>query len=200
MSNVKKHLLEAATRLFSKHGYANTSVQQICIEAGVSKGALYHHYKSKDAILYGIYQPLLEMQIDSLQEIIKQPSLLADRLFLAAEDVGRTCLERIDELTVFIQSMHLLEPETKSLVSRQRRHYHQIFSDLIQEAQRHQVIRSDVHPDLLINQLFGPVHYSTTWYSKGGKSTPDELARQIASMWLDGIKPLTEPLEASNQT
>jgi AcrR family transcriptional regulator len=189
MSNVKEQLLETATRLFSKHGYANTSVAQICAEAGVSKGALYHHYKSKDAILYGIYQPLLELQIDSLQEIIKQPTPIVDRLFMVAEDVGRTCLERIDELTVFIQSMHLLEPETRSLVSRQRRHYHQILSDLIKEAQRQQVLRADVHPDFLINQLFGPVHYSTTWYRKSGKATPNELARQMASMWLNGIQP-----------
>lgn len=186
MSNVKEQLLEAATRLFAKHGYANTSVAQICAEAGVSKGALYHHYESKDAILYGIYQPLLDLQLESLQEIVKQPIPLAERLFLAAEDVGRTCLERIDALTVFIQSMHLLEPETRSLVSTQRRRYHQAFSSLIEEAQRQQVLRSDVHPDLLINQLLGPVHYSTTWYRKGGKWNAGELARQFASMWLAG--------------
>lgn len=188
MLSVKDQLLDAATRLFAKHGYANTSVAQICAEAGVSKGALYHHYESKDAILYGIYQPLLELQMASLQDIVNRSIPLIDRLFQAAEDVGRTCLERIDELTVFIQSMHLLEPKTKALVSQQRRQYHQIFSALIEDAQRQQVLRSDVHPDFLINQLFGPVHYSTIWYRKGGKWTPDELAQQMASMWLNGIR------------
>lgn len=188
MSSVKEQLREAATRLFAKHGYANTSVAQICAEAGVSKGALYHHFDSKDAILYGIYQPLLELQIGRLQEIVQQPVPLIDRLFQVAEDVARTCLERIDELTVFIQSMHLLESQTRSLVSQERRRYHQIFSALIEEGQRQQVLRSDVHPDFLINQLFGPVHYSTTWYRKSGKSTADELAKQMASMWLGGIQ------------
>ena len=187
MSSVKEQLREAATRLFAKHGYANTSVAQICAEAGVSKG-VYHHFDSKDAILYGIYQPLLELQIGRLQEIVQQPVPLIDRLFQVAEDVARTCLERIDELTVFIQSMHLLESQTRSLVSQERRRYHQIFSALIEEGQRQQVLRSDVHPDFLINQLFGPVHYSTTWYRKSGKSTADELAKQMASMWLGGIQ------------
>lgn len=93
MSSVKEQLREAATRLFAKHGYANTSVAQICAEAGVSKGALYHHFDSKDAILYGIYQPLLELQIGRLQEIVQQPAPLIDRLFLVAEDVARTCLD-----------------------------------------------------------------------------------------------------------
>lgn len=188
VSSVKEELLEAATRLFAKHGYANTSVAQISAEAGVSKGALYHHYESKDAILYGIYQPLLEFQIERLQTIVAQPIVLLDKLFLAAEDAGRTCLERIDALTVFLQSMHLLEPKTRALVSQQRRRYHQIFSALITEAQREQVLRVDVHPDFLINQLFGPVHYSTIWYRKSGKAKPAELARQMASMWLNGIQ------------
>lgn len=193
MSSVKEELREAATRLFAKNGYANTSVAQICAEAGVSKGALYHHFDSKDAILYGIYEPLLELQMGRLQEIVQQPTPLIDRLFLVAEDVARTCLERIDELTVFIQSMHLLEPQTRSLVSQERRRYHQIFSALIEEGQRQQVLRADVHPDFLINQLFGPVHYSTTWYRKSGKWTARELARQMASMWLSGIQAAPRP-------
>lgn len=44
-------ILSAAGELFMQSGYENTSMQQIAEQCGVTKGALYHHFKSKDAIL-----------------------------------------------------------------------------------------------------------------------------------------------------
>ena len=67
MSTTKEHLRRAATRLFARHGYSNVTIDQICAEAEVSKGAFYYHFESKDAALYGIYQPLLEMQMGRLR-------------------------------------------------------------------------------------------------------------------------------------
>lgn len=40
--------MEAAAKLFRVNGYAATSVDALCHEAGVTKGAFFHHFKSKD--------------------------------------------------------------------------------------------------------------------------------------------------------
>ncbi|HRO58665.1 MAG TPA: TetR/AcrR family transcriptional regulator [Burkholderiaceae bacterium] len=184
----RERLREAATRLFAVHGYSNVSIDQICAEAEVSKGAFYYHFDSKDAALYGIYQPLLELQMQRLREILARPAPLADKLRAVAEDVARICLERIDDLTVFMQSMHLLEPKTRALVGEQRREYHQLFAQMIEAAQAERIVRSDVPPDLLINQLFGPLHYSTIWYRRHGPWKPEVLARQMTDMWLGGVR------------
>ena len=48
-------LLAAARRLFVENGYAETSTAQILAAAGVSKGALYHHFAAKEEILEAIY-------------------------------------------------------------------------------------------------------------------------------------------------
>ena len=45
---VKERLLNVATRLFARHGFESTSVQDIVDAAGVTKGAMYHYYGSKD--------------------------------------------------------------------------------------------------------------------------------------------------------
>ena len=41
-------ILEAALRLFRQKGFAATSVDDLCAAAGVTKGAFFHHFRSKD--------------------------------------------------------------------------------------------------------------------------------------------------------
>jgi AcrR family transcriptional regulator len=46
----RRHLVETATRLFAERGYEATPVELVLAEAGVSRGALYHHFASKEAL------------------------------------------------------------------------------------------------------------------------------------------------------
>src|ERR1700722_3981054 len=46
----REKLLEAAFLLIREKGYSATSVEELCVEAGVTKGSLFHHFQSKDAL------------------------------------------------------------------------------------------------------------------------------------------------------
>lgn len=50
MGDGRGRLLEAAIRLIREQGFAATSVDAICREAGVTKGAFFHHFPSKQAL------------------------------------------------------------------------------------------------------------------------------------------------------
>ncbi|RQW44893.1 TetR/AcrR family transcriptional regulator [Novosphingobium sp. LASN5T] len=49
-TNAKGKLLEAAVQLVRGNGFAATSVDQLCAHAGVTKGAFFHHFASKEAL------------------------------------------------------------------------------------------------------------------------------------------------------
>lgn len=49
----KREILEAASRCFVRHGFHRASMRQICKEAGLSAGAVYNYFPSKDAIIEG---------------------------------------------------------------------------------------------------------------------------------------------------
>ncbi|WP_167581209.1 TetR/AcrR family transcriptional regulator [Kineococcus rubinsiae] len=56
----RARLQEAALRLFAEHGVSGTSLQMIADDVGVTKAAVYHHYKTKDEIVLGVVTPLVE--------------------------------------------------------------------------------------------------------------------------------------------
>lgn len=53
-ANTKKEICNVAAELFSKRGYKDVSMQDICNATGLSKGGLYRHFDSKSAILLEI--------------------------------------------------------------------------------------------------------------------------------------------------
>ena len=53
-------ILDAAEELFATHGFAKTTVDEIAAAAGVSKGLVYDHYVSKEALLGAIWDQLVE--------------------------------------------------------------------------------------------------------------------------------------------
>lgn len=53
--DTRQAILAAARQAFARDGYANTSLDAIVGPAGLTKGALYHHFKSKAAVLEAVY-------------------------------------------------------------------------------------------------------------------------------------------------
>jgi AcrR family transcriptional regulator len=52
----RQQLLRSASRLFLKHGYRGTTTEQIARNARLTKGALYHHFKSKEDVLFALLE------------------------------------------------------------------------------------------------------------------------------------------------
>jgi AcrR family transcriptional regulator len=66
----KTKILDAAIKLFSTRGFATASVDDICEEAGISKGAFYHHFESKQSLFLALLDGWLQA-IDSAIEASK---------------------------------------------------------------------------------------------------------------------------------
>jgi AcrR family transcriptional regulator len=58
--DTRRAILEAAREAFAKQGYANTSLEDIVAPARLTKGALYHHFPSKAAVLEALYVEMEE--------------------------------------------------------------------------------------------------------------------------------------------
>jgi len=64
----KSQIIEAAMRAFAKEGFHKARMDDIADEAGLSKGALYLYFKSKDKIISSILTALFEREITTISE------------------------------------------------------------------------------------------------------------------------------------
>jgi AcrR family transcriptional regulator len=187
---VQERLLAAASRLFAERGFAPTSVQDIVELAGVTKGAMYHYYASKDDLLQQIYTRLLSVQTQRLADISEAPGPVSERLRAAAADVVVTTLEHLDDAMVSWRSMHMLPPDRLAQVRADRRRYHERFRLLIEEGQAEGAFRGDLAADLVTHQFFGGVHHLGSWYRADGELTPEAIGASFAELLLRGLQPV----------
>jgi AcrR family transcriptional regulator len=64
-------LIEVATRLFAENGYEGTSIEAVLTAAGVSRGALYHHFAGKEALFTAVVSAISDRVTVELTEAIR---------------------------------------------------------------------------------------------------------------------------------
>ncbi|CDP86710.1 MULTISPECIES: TetR/AcrR family transcriptional regulator [Mycolicibacterium] len=63
----RQKLIDAAIELFRRHSVAGTSLQMISDELGLTKSAIYHHFRTRDELLSAIMEPV----ISELAELVE---------------------------------------------------------------------------------------------------------------------------------
>ncbi len=73
-NDTKERILDTATNLFSTHGFDGTSVDDILTAVGITKGAFYHYFKSKDALCEAILEAAVAHYHELGQAFLDRPA------------------------------------------------------------------------------------------------------------------------------
>ncbi len=92
----RQALLTAAERLFATRGYLAVSVDEMCRAAGVSKGAFYHHFPSKQAVFLALLEAWLARLQSTLQAEMGAHTDRAQALLAMSAHVGEVWEENRD--------------------------------------------------------------------------------------------------------
>jgi AcrR family transcriptional regulator len=188
-SPIPEKLMRVSVELFAENGYAQTSVQQIVDAAGVTKGAMYHYFKSKGDLLFDIYDRILSLQRERIDAIVAQGLDPLPTLRLVCEDVIVTSIEWLHEGTVFFRSQHMLSVERQREVKQRRREYNDAFETILDAGRAAGVFRTDIPAAILIANFFSDVHYLAQWYSPGGSLSKEQVASELTDLYLAGLIP-----------
>jgi AcrR family transcriptional regulator len=73
----RETFLDAAQRLIQVKGYEQASIQDVLTEANTSKGAFYHYFDSKAALLDGVVARMVDAALHSVEPVVENPDLPA---------------------------------------------------------------------------------------------------------------------------
>ncbi|CAB3631173.1 TetR family transcriptional regulator [Achromobacter pestifer] len=201
-------ILDAAADAFTQQTYDTTTLDQIGEALGVTKGSIYHHYRSKAHLFTAVYQRALEMNIATVEPIASQAGVRAiDRLYRMAYAHAMQVMKHLSYQRVAVQGLesHLMgrinEEQRARLaeVISLRDHYEELFVNVLAQAiEAGELPRQNAR--LAAKPLFGAINWTTMWYQPRPGETPtdrDRLAAHLATFVLSGLTQAYQPAPAT---
>lgn len=185
--DARTRVLDAAVELFADRGYDGTSIAQVITRAGVAKGGFYHHFASKEALLYEVYGDLISRQLRGMHDILARSLPPADTLRALIDDLVITTAAAARPALVFWREMNKLGYERTAEYRRARRRYHDAVRKLIRDAQSAGVFATVASADTVTFTIFGFVNELPLWYKPNGRKRPTQLATELADYVLAGL-------------
>jgi AcrR family transcriptional regulator len=99
----RERILSAAQECFAHYGYDGTGVAQLCEQAGVTKGAFYHHFPSKHAVFLELLHRWLAVLDGQLAVARGEAATVPDGLLHMADQAGRIFRDARGQLPMFLE-------------------------------------------------------------------------------------------------
>ncbi|MGX9773344.1 TetR/AcrR family transcriptional regulator [Janthinobacterium aestuarii] len=178
MEETRASLLATARKVFSERGYADTSMDDLTAQAGLTRGALYHHFGDKKGLLLAVVE-----QIDA--EMDGRLQAISDSAGDLWEGFRHRCRAYLEMA---------LEPEIQRIVLRDaravlggaspdsQRHCLESMQALIQQL-IHQGIVADACPQALASLIYGSLAEAAFWIADGDEGNA-RLVKAVAALEL----------------
>jgi len=188
----RQEILRAAARLFQQQGYDATSMNDVAAALKLSKGGLYHHFQSKDEILFHIMSHAMDITEERVINVARRVEDPEERLrTLIRLHIGVVLSEQDREITVMLHENHPLPPGSRRKINGRKKDYVHFLENLMREVQnksRHSHhTRARVSPRAAAFALLGMINWIYQWYKPEGDLQAENLIPQFTDLIFGGI-------------
>jgi len=194
----RQEILRTAARLFQQRGYDATSMNDVAASLKLSKGGLYHHFQSKDEILFEIMNHAMELTQERVIAPVRAIGDPVERLrALIRLHIEVVLSPRDREITVMLHENHPLPPTLRKRINSRKKEYIHFVEGLIADVQRN--IAKDaqharppigtVSPRAAAFALLGMINWIYQWYKPEGELQANNLIPQFTDLVFKGILP-----------
>lgn len=132
----KNQILEAATAAFARLGFQQTRMDDIASQAGLSKGALYLYYKSKDAVIAALLTRFFTRECTHLQRLVaaQHAESVAGQLLLLTRQLSSAIqwMERFLPIAFEFYALAGRDQEVRQFLREYFHNYRTVLAGLIQ--------------------------------------------------------------------
>src|SRR5246500_4489491 len=183
----RQDILRTAARLFQQRGYDATSMNDVAAALKLSKGGLYHHFQSKDEMLFHIMNHALDITEERVVKVVRGIQNPEERL----RTVIRLHIEvvlsvRDREVTVMLHENHPLPPSLRKQINQRKKDYIHFVESLIAEGQRSKGSKGSVTPRAAALALLGMINWIYQWYKPEGRLQAQDLIPQYTEILFAG--------------
>ncbi len=185
----RARLLQEAERLFAADGYSAVSIRDIAEATGLSHGAIYHHFASKEALFCALIEQTAEQMAEALrhadQALHDQPTRVRIRKLCELYwEFGRSKLEIVEQLLNNLAALN--SEQVRATIPRFRHMIVSVLETALQEGVARGEIRPGIDISLATLALFRLLNavFSTLLPSKLSSDTGLDF---ILSLFFDGI-------------
>ena len=183
----RQEILRTAARLFHRKGYDATSMNDVAAALKFSKGGLYHHFQSKDEILFNLMEKAMEITQERVVHPVLGISDPEERLRNLIRRHVELVLSPLDrEITVMLHENHPLPPSLRRKINQRKKDYVHFVENLVAEVQRLRGTKSLISPRAATFALLGMINWIYQWYRPEGNLNAETLAKQYTDIFFSG--------------
>ena len=148
----KERIERTALRLFVEHGVAETSIKEIATAAGVSQGAMYNHYASKDELAWALFATNFSEMGAQFRHLAYEHEGLRERLYA----IIRYCFELFDKDWLLVTYVFLARHNFLKRVTPEMGNPYMVLRTVIADAMRSgEIPRQD--PEVATSLVLGAI-------------------------------------------
>ncbi len=169
----QQEVVATAAALFARNGFQATTMDELSEATGLGAGGLYHYIGSKQRLLFGIFEQLMDPLLERAAQI--EASEDPDRLRTLVRAWVAHIERHLDHMAVFAQERHAIEraPEWEQ-VRASRDAFEAILARLLTQA--------GVEDRITLFALLGMVNHTATWLRPGGRMSAEQIADGYISL------------------
>ncbi len=179
-------MCRTAAQLFRDRGYDATSVSDVARALGMTKAGLYHHFESKEALLFEIMMYGLERVRDEVIVPVRTVRDPEERLRQLIVRHARIATRGQGAIAHLGDEIRALPTPSRRQVEQRMRIYFDLIRDTLTELKRAGRLR-DVDPTVAAFSLIGMILWLPRWFRVGGRLDQASVANDLASFALGGL-------------
>ena len=187
---------EAALKLFLERGYDNTPMSLIAKELGLTKAGVYHHFESKEHLLYVIHKNTMERLLLPVIEKAEKVSDTEQRLRSFVLEYARL-LTRDPSARILISEARRLAPEHFEEIRQVWRRGFELVRNAIVELKRTGRCGKQLNPTYAAFAAIGMCSWIFYWYDYSRQESGEQVAATMAEVFLNGV---LKPAEGRKKT
>ncbi|MEY1661747.1 TetR/AcrR family transcriptional regulator [Isoalcanivorax beigongshangi] len=171
-------LLSAAARLFRDKGFDRTTVRDIAAAVGIQSGSIFHHFPTKEDILFAVMVEVIRFNTERLQRMLDGLEAPTERLHaLVRGELLSIIGDTREAMSVLVYEWRCLSPQKQQEALELRAIYEELWLAELRALQRAGYFTDD--PFVMRRLITGMASWTNTWFDQHGSLALDDLAAII---------------------